>query len=783
MSQPESTLPRLIVPLAALVLAVGVSIAVFINSGKQRSAPPTPTPTPAAATPQANPTPAATTAPAPEQPAAAVPAQPPAATPSTPPAATPAIVAPQPPTDSPFLASLRAAVFTDDPLATGFAPLGDLDTQGVNARIEFSDVGAGVRSVVLANHWKHVDRKDRIDIQSEGTLGPARLVPFAALGVEISEPAQPGQPPSRPVFVSLARGVPGGPVWRQTAADQPGRFEALITDAEGTPVLRLTRAYTLRADSYAFDVRQFIENRSGRPLNVRWFQVGPIDLPEIVGYGGDKRRFRFGHLVNAQSDPSRSIVVSNDFLIPHATALGSRDEATRAYKESASFFPLAPTDRRSLQSPLWPTTKAVERGYELVFAGAIGRYFGVAIHPIIDPTRPDLTLRAFDNVGRIVLDRGRGQEIIALRLLSPTWAIAPGQTADISHAVYAGPLARTVINADPASKAAGLDGLVIYNFGGMCGPCTFEFLTHGLLLLLRTLHDYVFSDWSLAIIFLVVIVRALLHPVTRWSQIRMQRFGKQMQAMAPKQQKIQERYKDDRQKMQQETAKLWKEEGVSPAGLLGCIPMFLQMPIWIALYATLFFAQELRQQPAFYGVIQAVTGDAWSFLADLSEPDRAVPLGFSFKVPLVGSLMGPIDAINLLPLILGVVFFIHQKYITPPSGTQLTPEQELQQKMIKWMSVIMFPLFMYNAPSGLALYFTANSTFAIFENRWIRRHIDKHDLLNPEKYKKQRTPGSGGGSGGGFFARLQAEAQKRLEAQQQNAQRGGKHKPTPPKRG
>jgi membrane protein insertase Oxa1/YidC/SpoIIIJ len=95
--------------------------------------------------------------------------------------------------------------------------------------------------------------------------------------------------------------------------------------------------------------------------------------------------------------------------------------------------------------------------------------------------------------------------------------------------------------------------------------------------------------------------------------------------------------------------------------------------------------------------------------------------------------------------------------------------------MIKWMSVVMFPLFMYAAPSGLAIYFITNSTLAIFENKWIRAHMTKHDLLNVEKIKAEKAErmsrraasGKAGPAGGGFLARLQkmAEEQQRKQAE------------------
>ncbi len=374
-----------------------------------------------------------------------------------------------------------------------------------------------------------------------------------------------------------------------------------------------------------------------------------------------------------------------------------------------------------------------------------------------------------------MLDKGVGEEVIGLRFEGAPMALAPGASADLSMGIYAGPLDRDKIAEEPLLKSMGLPGLVVYNFGGPCGFCTFTWLTHALLGLLHLLHDYVFFDWAISIVFLVVIVRTILHPLTRWSQKKMALFGKQMGAIGPKQKALQEKFKSDPAKLQQETAKLWREEGISPTGLLGCLPAFFQMPVWIALYATLYFAVELRHQPAFYGLFQAIQPESspfWRFLGDLSEPDRFFYFNEYYNIPLLSSLMGPIHSINILPVILGVVFFIQQKYLTPPTTMQLTPEQEMQQKMIKVMTVFMFPFFMYNAPSGLALYFIANSSLAILESKWIRSHMEKTGMLDLDRLKAEREANKKAGGGGGFMERIMAAAQQRVEAAQAAGQKG-----------
>ncbi|VAX42364.1 hypothetical protein MNBD_PLANCTO03-2117, partial [hydrothermal vent metagenome] len=162
--------------------------------------------------------------------------------------------------------------------------------------------------------------------------------------------------------------------------------------------------------------------------------------------------------------------------------------------------------------------------------------------------------------------------------------------------------------------------------------------------------------------------------------------------------------------------------------------------------------------------------NAWPFLADLAEPDRMIFFGAAgFKLPLLGT----INAINVLPLFLGIVFYMQQKYLTPPTSAAMTPEQESQQKMMKIMMVVMFPLIMYGAPSGLSIYFITNSVLGIFESRWIRSHLEKSGRLEPEALKAKPKQG-------GFMAKLKAMAD---EKQRLQAQRGAspKHQPRPSK--
>ncbi len=647
----------------------------------------------------------------------------------------------------------RAATFAGDPLATTFGTLGSLDAAVSKGLLEFSPVGAGIKDYELSEHF--VDRKKSAPYvvqaehvipqvrQADGSVSAATVTPMAALGVEVNG-----------TFVVLATS-PSGPTWRQVSADRPGVFEAFVEDAgSGARVLRIERAYSVDK-GYGVRVHQRLFNLSAAPMQVRWLQLGTVDLPQDSdSYGGDRRRMPAGYLLPAAVDPARQMVMSADYMSRLRTAvLGA--------VPPAGYAP---------EGDVWPDANATTKQLELSWVAMANRYYGAAVHPAFDPAVPgsSKSLSWVQGVKRVLVnpvgaDGALKDPVMAYRLDSKPVTIPAGGSMDVSVGMWMGPLSKPLMKDDPVADALGLGGMVVYNMGGPCGFCTFDGITFILRSVMHFLHDSVFHDWSMAIIFLVVFVRTCLHPLTRWSQIRMQRFGKQMALMQPKQKKIQERYKDDKAKLQQEMAALWREEGVSPLGMLGCLPMLLVTPIWLSLYAMLFYAVELRNEPAFYGVIQKLTGGSWGFLSDLSHPDAFLSLGTSFSVPL----MGPISSLNVLPLLLGVVFFFHQKYLSPPMTTQMTPEQETQQKMVKIMSVVMFPVFMYNSPAGLALYFTTNSTLAIIENAWIRKHINTHGLLDEDKLKrKPKDPGSKG-----FMQRLMEAAEEKRKLAEAKARK------------
>ena len=200
--------------------------------------------------------------------------------------------------------------------------------------------------------------------------------------------------------------------------------------------------------------------------------------------------------------------------------------------------------------------------------------------------------------------------------------------------------------------------------------------------LLKLFYNFL-KNYGLAIILLTVLVRIVFIPLTNKSQKSM----KAMQSLAPKVNEIKEKYKKDPQRMNKEVMELYKKHKINPVG--GCLPMILQLPVFIALYNVLMYAIELRGAPFFLWV------------TDLSAPDTLFGHVGGF------SLGGP------LPYLMGITMFVQQK-MTPSS---LDP---MQSKMMLFMPVVLTFMFL-SFPSGLVLYWLVNNVLSIAQQYYINK--------------------------------------------------------------
>ena len=223
-----------------------------------------------------------------------------------------------------------------------------------------------------------------------------------------------------------------------------------------------------------------------------------------------------------------------------------------------------------------------------------------------------------------------------------------------------------------------------------------------LLPLLKFLHMFI-PNYGFVIIVFSLIIKIVVYPLTRKSFQSM----KKMQLLQPKITELKEKFKDDPQKMNKETMKLYQTYGVNPAG--GCLPILLQMPIFIALWGLFQAATELRQQPFIF------------WINDLSSPDVIYDLGF--KLPLAG-----IQEISGLAILMGVTTFIQQK---------MTIKDPKQQALVYMMPIMLTILFM-TFPSGLNLYYFMFNVFSIAQQYYINHKQTDVELVpvDPSKRKK-----------------------------------------------
>jgi YidC/Oxa1 family membrane protein insertase len=246
----------------------------------------------------------------------------------------------------------------------------------------------------------------------------------------------------------------------------------------------------------------------------------------------------------------------------------------------------------------------------------------------------------------------------------PVGEIATGQTVTLSSQLYAGPQEQEALR----TLAPGLELTVDYGW--------LRVLAVPLFWVLNKIHDVV-HNWGVAIILLTVIIKLAFYPLSAASYKSMAR----MKVLAPKLQKLKDRYGDDRQKMHQAMMELYKTEKVNPLG--GCLPIVVQIPVFIALYWVLLLSVELRQAPF----------ALW--IHDLSRQ----------------------DPYYILPVLMGATMFI-QTWLNP------APPDPVQAKLMKIMPVA-FSVFFFFFPSGLVLYWLVNNILSIAQQWYITRTLER----------------------------------------------------------
>ena len=269
-------------------------------------------------------------------------------------------------------------------------------------------------------------------------------------------------------------------------------------------------------------------------------------------------------------------------------------------------------------------------------------------------------------------------------LIYPALTLAPGQSVTNKLSLYAGPKEYRTLAAVADHFKNSLD--LVMGYGGFFGG-----FARILLLAMNWLHDFARLPYGWAIIAITIVLKAMFWPLTAASTRSMKR----MQAFQPQMNAIKEKYKDDPAKMNKKTMEFMKENKINPIG--GCLPMLIQIPIFIGFYQMIQSAIELRGAP-------------FLWIGDLAQPDTLFVISGMSWVPFIG-LPGVGLPINLLPLIMGATQ-VWQISLTPPSPGM----DPAQQKMMRWMP-IMFLVILYNFSAGLTLYWTAQNLLSILQTK------------------------------------------------------------------
>jgi len=516
-----------------------------------------------------------------------------------------------------------------------------------------------------------------------------------------------------------------GVVWQvaQRSAHAVTFATTLCSVADDRQHLRLTKTYTLAPGSAVATLRVTMENVSDEPLELALAQDGP------VGVVRESQQYEMRKLVAGSWEDGRV--------------------DTRAYGRA---------DLKKL-----PRFGSSQTGF--LWTALANKYFAVFTRPL---ARQGLVADFVEGVvGSTVLPDGAEEDPgdYLARIITVARPVAPGETAEYTFEIHAGTKNENDLErVNPAYADRSQLGYVAARDADTrcCLPlCTFPFLTSFMTWLLEIIQELV-RNYGVAIIVVVVIVRALLHPLAVFQQKSMYRMQEAQALLQPKLAALKEKYANDRVRLNQETMKLYSEEGVNPmAGMVGMLPMLIQMPILVALWTALNTDVHLRHA-AFL---------PW-WITDLSAPDAVVEFARPITIPvlgwlpLIGRMFSDIPSINLLPLLMGVSMWLQQKYMPKPAmqarleaarraaaekkpherRAGLSPEEQArQQQMIMNVMSVVFPLMFYYMPSGLNLYWMATNVFGIFESLRIRKQIEaekqRRQAAGPAPGRRPGRPG------------------------------------------
>jgi len=461
----------------------------------------------------------------------------------------------------------------------------------------------------------------------------------------------------------------------KTDGNQSACFEAVITDSASQPIIKLTKTYSVVPDSYLLECKVTIENLSDIEQEVRFNLTGPTGI--------------------GREDISRDT-----------------RKVVAAFKDPQGQIYSARLDRRRLTKPKNPDDirlKARKADDKFLWAAATNKYFAAVIVPVPDANE-DFCTHVTDKMGAFYNpDRDRkadsGDETIGLDLAIAPATLKPlGQTGSsriYSFQLYFGPKDKGLFDKNQLYRKLRFTETIDFVPCFCCPASIINPLAFGILTTMKWMYGFI-GNYGVVIIILVFLIRIVLHPITKKSQVSMSKMSK----LAPKAEEIKKKYANNKAEMNKQMMALYKEHGASP--IMGMLPMMAQMPIWIALWSAVNASIDLRG---------AAFLPFW--ITDLSAPDALIRFS-AITVPLLG---WKIESLNLLPILMGVAFYLQQKLTPSQPAASSSPQMAQQQKMMMIMLPVLFPLMFYKLASGVNLYIMTSTFAQVIEQHVIRKHI------------------------------------------------------------
>ncbi|QDT89123.1 YidC/Oxa1 family insertase periplasmic-domain containing protein [Gimesia algae] len=415
-----------------------------------------------------------------------------------------------------------------------------------------------------------------------------------------------------------------------------------VPEGQDSPEFREFRDTDQAGYMVHFDIK--VINHSQAKQNLEYQLLGPIGIP--LENAENTRKFRDLRIGFLQDDKS---VETEIFTAPDII---ENVNAQQVEKYSRA-FQFAGVDIQYFAALLTPDGKNYD---PQLINGEMESNYSASIEPVL--IQHDVRLET--------------QSRITVKVNSRDLDLAPGADITHSYAMYTGPKRESLLG--PPLNATEIMDL------GIFGP-----VAKLMLWLLTTLHGFGLS-YGVAIIGLTILVRGSLYPLSRKQAIGAQK----MKELQPQIAELKKKYADDKEKLGRAQMELFSKNNYNP--LAGCLPIFMQLPIFFGLYTALNNAVQLRGTP-------------FLWVDNLAAPDALFQM--PFNIPFLG------NQFNLLPIVTVGLFVMQQKLFMPPPTDK---DQELQHKIMNYMMIGMGFMF-YHVPAGLCVYFIASSLWGICERK------------------------------------------------------------------